>query len=252
VSKRPNVPQRVLVVGATSAIGYEATKSFALAGARLFLTARNPDRLAAVCDDLRVRGAAQVEAALLDATDVERHEPVMRSALATLGGLDCVLVAHGTLPDQAACERSVAETLRALEVNCTSTIALLTVLGNYFESERQGCIAVITSVAGDRGRQSNYVYGTAKGALNIFLQGLRNRLYRAGVAVVTIKPGFVDTPMTAGIPKNRLFTTPERVGRSIYDAMLAGRDVAYVPWFWRPIMAIITSIPERVFKRLKL
>jgi len=252
VSRRPDVPQRVLVVGATSAIAYETTKSFAVSGARLFLTARNPDRLAAVCDDLRVRGATQVEAALLDATEVDRHEVVVRAALAMLGGLDCVLVAHGTLPNQRRCERSVVETLQALDVNCTSTIALLTVLANYFEGERRGCIAVVTSVAGDRGRQSNYVYGTAKGALNVFLQGLRNRLYRAGVAVITIKPGFVDTPMTAAIPKNRLFATPDRVGRSVHAAMVARRDVAYVPWFWRPIMALIKAIPEAIFKRLRL
>jgi len=113
-------------------------------------------------------------------------------------------------------------------------------------------LAVITSVAGDRGRQSNYVYGAAKGGLGIFLQGLRNRLYRSGVVVITLKPGFVDTPMTAGIPKNPLFASASRAGRAVYRAIEARRDVVYIPWFWRPIMALVNSLPEAVFKRLRL
>jgi decaprenylphospho-beta-D-erythro-pentofuranosid-2-ulose 2-reductase len=248
----PAGPARVLVVGGTSAIGYEVARSFAESGARLYLTGRNGEKLAAVRDDLRVRGAPQVGTVLLDVTDVGRHEAVVQRVVAELSGLDYVLIAHGTLPDQRECERSVAASLEALEVNATSTIALLTLLANYFEVERRGCIAVITSVAGDRGRQSNYVYGTAKGALNVFLQGLRNRLQRAGVAVVTVKPGFVDTPMTAGIPKGPLFADPHRVGRSIYRAMVGRRDVVYLPWFWRPVMRIVKSIPEPVFKRMRL
>jgi short-subunit dehydrogenase len=111
---------------------------------------------------------------------------------------------------------------------------------------------VITSVAGDRGRQSNYVYGAAKGGLDRFLQGLRNRLHPAGVAVVTLKPGFVDTPMTAGVAKSPLFASSRRVGRAIHRAIEARRNVVYIPWFWRPIMFLITSMPEAVFKRLRL
>jgi decaprenylphospho-beta-D-erythro-pentofuranosid-2-ulose 2-reductase len=163
-----------------------------------------------------------------------------------------VLIAHGTLPDQRRCEESVAETLAALEVNLTATIALLTLLANRFEAARQGCIAVITSVAGDRGRQSNYVYGAAKGGVERFLQGLRNRLFRSGVAVITIKPGFVDTPMTAGVVKNALFASPRRVGRAIYRAIEARRRVVYIPWFWRPIMFLVTALPESIFQRLRL
>jgi short-subunit dehydrogenase len=161
-------------------------------------------------------------------------------------------VAHGILPDQARCQASAAETAEALEVNFVSTAALLTPLANRFELARRGCIAVITSVAGDRGRQSNYVYGAAKGGLDRFLEGLRNRLFHAGVAVVTLKPGFVDTPMTAGIQKGPLFATASRAGRDIHRAIERRRDVAYIPWFWRPIMAIIRAIPEAVFKRLRL
>jgi decaprenylphospho-beta-D-erythro-pentofuranosid-2-ulose 2-reductase len=137
-------------------------------------------------------------------------------------------------------------------VNFTATAALLTLIANRFEAQRHGTIAVITSVAGDRGRQSNYIYGAAKGGLVVFLQGLRNRLHHAGVSVVTLKPGFVDTPMTAHLPKNFLFCSPRRAGRAIHRAIEARRSVAYIPWFWRPIMALVTILPELVFKRLRL
>jgi short-subunit dehydrogenase len=242
----------VLIVGATSAIAGGAIRAFAAAGARLFLAARDVAKLDAVAADLRVRGAPQVETAALDVLDTDRHAAVLTLAADRLGGLDVVLVAHGMLPDQHRCQESVAETLRALEVNCTSTVALLTVVANYFERQRRGCIAVITSVAGDRGRQSNYVYGAAKGALHLFLQGLRNRLHAAGVAVVEIKPGFVATPMTAHLKRNALFADPEAVGRAVQRAIVRRRDIVHVPWFWRPVMLLIRLVPERIFKRLSL
>ena len=244
--------RRVLIIGATSAIAAETARVFAACGARLFLTGRHSGRLDAVAADLKVRGAAQVETALLEVTDISRQAGVVEAAFAALGGLDAVLIAHGTLPDQRRCEESVAETVAALEVNFTATIALLTLLANRFEAARQGCIAVITSVAGDRGRQSNYVYGAAKGGVERFLEGLRNRLFRSGVAVITIKPGFVDTPMTAGVAKNPLFASPRRVGRAIYRAIEARRSVVYIPWFWRPIMFLVTALPESIFQRLRL
>jgi short-subunit dehydrogenase len=240
----------VLIVGATSAIAAEAAKVFAASHARLFLTGRDPAKLAAVADDLRVRGAAQVETALLDVTDVARQSAVIDQALALWGGLDVALISHGVLPDQAQCQASVAETLRAMDINFSGTVALLTTLANYFEGRRQGCLTVVTSVAGDRGRQSNYVYGAAKGGLHVFLQGLRNRLHAAGVRVVEIKPGFVDTPMTAHLAKNALFASPRRVGRAVYHAVSRKRETVYVPWFWRPIMLAVRLVPERVFKRL--
>jgi short-subunit dehydrogenase len=244
--------RRVLIVGATSAIAAETARAFAAYGARLFLTGRHSERLDAMAADLQVRGAAQVESALLEVTDVARHRDVVEAAFAALGGVDVVLIAHGTLPDQRRCEESVADTLAALEVNFTATIALLTLLANRFEAARHGCIAVITSVAGDRGRQSNYVYGSAKGGVDRFLEGLRNRLFRSGVVVITIKPGFVDTPMTAGVAKNGLFASPRRVGRAIYRAIEARRNVVYIPWFWRPIMFLVTALPESIFQRLRL
>src|SRR5205823_5927368 len=132
---------------------------------------------------------------VLDLNDFDRHQEMVETAIQTLDGLDMVLISHGTLRDQQKCELSVEETLKEFTTNCTSVIALLTILANYFEQQKRGCIAVVSSVAGDRGRQTNYVYGAAKGAVSIFLQGLRGRLHKSRVTVVTIKPGMVDTPM---------------------------------------------------------
>lgn len=242
----------MLIVGATSAIAAETAKAFAADGGRLFLTGRDPAKLASVADDLRVRGSAHVSTAVLDVTDVARHAGVVEKAVQALQGLDAVLIAHGTLPDQRRCQESVAETLRALEVNFTATAALLTVIANRLEQQRHGCIAVITSIAGDRGRGSNYVYGAAKGGLHVLLQGLRNRLHAVGVGVVEIKPGFVDTPMTAHLRKNLLFVSPRHVGRAVYSAIVRRREIVYVPWFWRPVLTALRLLPERIFKRMRL
>jgi short-subunit dehydrogenase len=243
---------RVLIVGATSAIAAEIARRYAADGARFFLTGRRPDRLAAIAADLRVRGAAGIETAVLDATDHRRCEEVVETAWTAYGGLDVALIAHGILPDQAQCQVSATAALASIDVNFGSMVALLTPLANRFEAAGTGCLAVISTVAGDRGRQSNYVYGAAKGGLDRLLQGLRNRLYHAGVAVVTLKPGFVDTPMTAGLAKNPLFASPRRVGRAIHRAIEGRRDVVYIPWFWRPIMCLLASLPEAIFKRLRL
>ena len=145
---------------------------------------------------------------------------------------------------------SAAEAI--LRTNFLSAVSLITWLANYFEASKQGTLAVISSVAGDRGRKSNYVYGASKGALNIFLDGVRNRIDRAGVNVLTIRPGFVDTPMTAHIPKGPLFASPAQVAEGILAAVERRKDVVYLPGFWRPIMFLIRNIPERVFKKMNL
>jgi short-subunit dehydrogenase len=248
----PESSSRVLVVGATSAIAAETARVYAAYGARLYLTGRNPERLAAVAADLRVRGAGAVETVVFDVTHVDRCDEVVAAAWEAFGGLDVALLAHGVLPDQAGSQNSSAAAIGSIEVNFTSAVALLTPLANRFEAARAGRIAVITSVAGDRGRQSNYIYGAAKGGLDRFLEGLRNRLFPSGVAVVTIKPGFVDTPMTAGRPHGPLYASARRVGRATHRAIQRRKSVAYIPWFWRPIMWVIRMLPEAVFKRLRL
>jgi decaprenylphospho-beta-D-erythro-pentofuranosid-2-ulose 2-reductase len=241
---------KILIVGATSAIAHETAKCFARDGAELFLVGRSSEKLEAVQNDLKVRGAQRVETCALDLNELEQHQQMIQAAIETLDGLDMVLIAHGTLGDQRLSQESVAKTLEEFTTNCTSVISLLTLLANYFEPRKRGCIAVISSVAGDRGRKSNYVYGAAKGAVTVFMQGLRNRLAKSDVAVVTIKPGFVDTPMTASIRKGLLFASSRKVGEGIYHAMLKGKEVVYLPWFWRPILLIVKSVPEPVFKKL--
>jgi short-subunit dehydrogenase len=244
--------QKILIIGATSAIAEAAARRFAQRGDSLYLLARNGERLDALLADLKIRGASATAGARFDANDHERHAAVIEQAAAAMGGLDAVLIAHGTLPDQQACQADAALALREIGTNALSVIGLLTHVANRFEAQRAGVIAVIGSVAGDRGRQSNYVYGSAKGMLAIFLQGLRNRLQKSGVHVLTIKPGFVDTPMTASFKKGPLWATPDQVAQAIVKAMDQRRNVLYTPFFWWGIMAIIRSIPEAIFKKLSL
>ncbi|MEW8624826.1 MAG: SDR family oxidoreductase [Candidatus Thiodiazotropha sp.] len=244
--------RKTLIIGATSAIAQDLAKLFAEAGDSICLVARSESKLSILADDLKLRGASSVAVQSMDVLEYDRHQSVVDSAVESLGGLDLVVIAHGTLPDQAACQQSLDMTKKEFEVNALTTISLLTHLANYFEEKQRGSIVVISSVAGDRGRQSNYVYGAAKGAVTIFLQGLRNRLAKSGVNVVTVKPGFVDTPMTADFPKGALWASSERVAKDINNAIDGQKSVAYVPWFWRYIMLIIKSIPEVIFKKLSL
>lgn len=243
---------KILLFGATSAIAHETARRFATKGNALFLVARNRERLNQIAEDLRQRGASQVETAVMDALDYDQHDCLATRAAEQLGGIDVAVIAHGTLPDQKACETSFERTRHELEVNALSVISLLTSLGNYFEAQRCGTLAVFGSVAADRGRQSNYVYCTAKSAVDVFLEGLRNRLHPAGVNVLTLKIGRVDTPMTASFEKGFSWARTDRVAVKICKAIERKKDVAYVPWFWRGIMMVIRAIPERFFKRLRL
>lgn len=244
--------RRVLIVGAGSAIAEATARIFAARGAALFLVGRKAAVLEALASDLEVRGASQVGTEVLDANDVAAHVPMLDRAQALLGGLDTVLIAYGTLSDQQACEGSADLTVRELTNNAVSVAALLTPLAARFEAQRTGTIVVISSVAGDRGRQSNYVYGSAKSLVSTFTAGMRQRLAKSGVAVITIKPGFVDTPMTASFRKGALWAQPQQVAAGIVRAIDRGARVVYLPRFWGLIMLIIRSIPEGVFVRLKL
>ena len=244
--------KNILVIGATSAIAEQTIRLYAKQGAQLHLMARNEEKLQAIAQDASIRGAKAVSIQKLDVNDIDLHETLINEAFAKLITIDVVLIAHGSLPDHQACQDHVSTTLREMTTNGLSTVALLTLLANKMQTQAKGVIAVITSVAGDRGRQSNYVYGAAKGMLSIFLQGLRNRLFDKGVHVLDIKPGFVDTPMTANLPKGPLWAKPETIAAAIVKAVDKKTNTLYTPWFWMGIMMIIRTIPEFIFKKMKL
>ncbi len=244
--------RKVLILGATSAIAQELAKLLGRDGDGLFLVARDAEKLEIVSRDLELRGTQKIGKLAVDLNDFGRHAEILDSADRALDGLDTVILAHGALGSQQDCEESFAAAKLVLNTNFLSAVSLLTIVAQRFEAQRAGTIVGISSVAGDRARQSNYVYGTAKGALSLFLQGLRNRLHPHGVRVITIKPGFVDTPMTEHMDKGLLFVDPETVARGIQQAMRRGADVVYLPWFWRAIMAGIRGIPEVLFKRMRL
>ena len=244
--------RKILIFGAMSAIAQATARRFAKDGDQFFLVGRKEENLQAVVADLMVRGAPKVDFFTADLNDFDLHEKIISRAIASLGSLDIVLVAHGTLGDQSACQKDYLKAEHELRTNFLSIVSLLTPIANIMETQRRGCIAVISSVAGDRGRQSNYIYGCAKGAVTLFLQGLRNRLQKSSVDVLTIKPGFVDTPMTASLKKGLLFVGPDAVARGIYHGIILKKDVVYIPIFWKFIMLIVRCIPESLFKRMKL
>jgi short-subunit dehydrogenase len=243
--------ERVLVLGATSAIATEVARQYWARSARLHLVARNADKLSRVVDGLGSSPTpGSVSSALADFCDLARNDQVVTDALATLGGADVVLIAHGELGEQLETERDFARADMILNVNFTSVVSLLVPLANALAAQGHGCIGVITSVAGERGRPRNYTYGAAKGGLNVYLQGLRSRLFRAGVRVVTIKLGPVDTPMTRDHAKNALFAQPAGVARSIVRALAGRSREVYVPSFWGAIMPVVKHTPERLFQLL--
>jgi decaprenylphospho-beta-D-erythro-pentofuranosid-2-ulose 2-reductase len=247
-----NEPQPILIVGATSAIARATAAEFARRGHALFLTARDAAELGRIAADLRLRYGQPVETEAFDLADTEGHASLLQRVEASVGPLYGVVLASGSLGNAERTREDEGETARLLHINFTAPALLLNRIARELENRAEGFIVGIGSVAGDRGRQSNYVYGSAKGGLALYLQGLRNRLNSCGVQVLTVKPGFVDTAMTYGLPGLFLVASPQSVGRNIATAVDKKRDTLYTPWFWRWIMRIIRSIPERVFKRLSL
>jgi decaprenylphospho-beta-D-erythro-pentofuranosid-2-ulose 2-reductase len=241
--------KRILIVGATSAIAEHCARIWATNGDTMHLVARNEQHLQTIAADLKVRGASEVTTYCTDLNDIEKHEELLSSAEDALGDVHIVLIAHGTLSNQKSCELSVKETLAEIQTNALSTISLLTLIANQFEAKQSGTICVISSVAGDRGRASNYVYGSAKAMVTTFTSGLRQRLHKSNVSVVTIKPGFVDTPMTSEFKKGFLWTKPNDVAEKIVKAIDKKNVEVYVPSFWRAIMWLISIIPNNIFKR---
>jgi short-subunit dehydrogenase len=244
--------KRILIIGATSAIAEHCARIWAAEGDVLHLVARNEQHVQLIASDLKVRGDSEVTTYVTDLNNMDKHEELLDVADAALGGVDIVLIAHGTLSNQKSCELSVHETLAEIQTNALSTISLLTLIANRFEAKKSGTICVISSVAGDRGRASNYVYGSAKAMVTAFTSGLRQRLYKSNVSVVTIKPGFVDTPMTNGFKKGVLWAKPTTVAVSIVKAIDKKKAEVYVPSFWMGIMKVITMLPNKAFNKMEL
>lgn len=245
--------RNILVIGATSAIAEATARLYARQGARFYLLARNGKRLENIVADLKIRGASSVDCQIFEADRISEHRQLLENALNALGSIDIALVAHGTLGDQKQCESSSEEALSEFRINANSMISLLTVLANIFEKQGKGTLAVISSVAGDRGRPSNYVYGAAKAAVTAFCEGLQARLYKAGVHFLLIKPGMVETPMTADLSMPKaLLAQPEVVAKDIMNAISKGKDVLYTPWYWKYVMLGIIHLPIFLFKKMSL
>lgn len=227
-------------------------RRLAAAGASFYLVARSEAKLEAVACDLETRGAKEVFAQVMNLDDTQEHPKMLASAAESLGHIDLALIAYGVLGEQEAAQADYLVAEKILQTNFLSAVSLSTWLGNYFEARKGGALAVISSVAGDRGRKSNYVYGASKGALNIFLDGLRNRVDRSGVHVLTIRPGFVSTPMTAHLKQNALFAHPNQIADGILGAIRTRKDIVYLPRIWRPVMFLIRNIPEAIFKKMNM
>ena len=243
----------ILILGATSGIAQAVARRYASEQASLFLVARDPAKLQMVAADLRARGATRVETHQADAMDYAALQAMCSAAWQALPPIDAALIAHGTLPDQERAQDDLDYAVREFRANGESAIAAMAIMARHFEAQGRGVLAVIGSVAGDRGRGSNYVYGAAKAAVDAYASGLRARLFKAGVHVLTIKPGFVATPMTAHLDlPARLTVQPERVADDIVNAIGRKRDVLYTPGFWRLIMTVIKLVPGALFKRSNL
>jgi hypothetical protein len=245
--------KKVLIIGATSAIAEHCARIWATRGDALFLVARNDERVNSIATDLKVRGATSIATYALDLNAIDQHEAVLDAADKAMGGIDTVLIAHGTLSNQKQCEKSVALTLDEITTNALSAISLLTLIANRLEDKKQGTIAVISSVAGDRGRKSNYVYGAAKGLITRFTQGLQHRFANTKVKVVLIKPGPTDTPMTAHLKGGGANLAPvQGVSKQIVGAIDKGKPVIYTPSKWWLIMMIIRHLPKFIFDKMDI
>ena len=244
-------PVRAAIFGATSGIAVAVARRLAASGAAIVLVGRDAEGIAAAARDLRVRGATDVVEIAADFAALDTLGDTAAHAWRALSGLDLALLAYGSLPDQRALEADPQAAAPVLALNLTSPAVLALHLAGRFEAQGSGVLAVITSVAGDRGRKSNYLYGAAKGGLQRLLEGLRHRLHAAGVQVLDIRPGFVATRMTEHLPQGGLlWAEPDRVAADIVRAVERRRAVLYTPWFWRIILGIVRALPRPVFHRI--
>lgn len=240
----------LLIIAAKSDIAQAVARKYAENGYNLYLAARKPNELEEFAQDIRVRTQKEVKCVELDILDYASHQSFYDALEEKPFG---VVSAVGYLGEQDKAQIDFNETQKIIATNYTGIVSLLNIIANNFEKRKTGFIIGISSVAGDRGRKSNYIYGSAKAALTAYLSGLRNRLYTANVQVLTVKPGFVDTQMTKDIDLPKALTAqPELVAKDIFKAQQKGKNVLYTKWIWRWIMLIIKMIPEWKFKALKI
>jgi decaprenylphospho-beta-D-erythro-pentofuranosid-2-ulose 2-reductase len=243
----------IVAAGALSAIAVETLRLFASHGRYEFLLlARKAQELELLAQDLKTRGALKVSIEVGDMTDDAFQTRHIRELSQRATPIHLVFVAWGLLADEQQAQSDPSASELVIRSNFVSVANYLTRLVPIFEQQKSGTIAVISSVAGDRGRQSNYVYGSSKAGLTAYLQGYRNRLYRSGVQVLTIKPGIVKSPMTSHLKHGVLSAEATVVGNAIFQGINRGADVIYAPRLWWVIMTIIKLIPETIFKRLRL
>ncbi len=249
-----NAPKSVVILGALSGVARYIADGFARAGYTVILAGRDKTELGILAQDLRVRHEIECHSIDFDALDFDRHADFLQDCKEVLGDLPGgVVLCFGYMAEQEAAQKDMEVMRRTLDTNFTSAIAILEQFAAAFEQRRSGFIAALSSVAGDRGRKMNYIYGASKAGLSTYLQGLRNRLYASNVQVTTIKPGFMDTQMTYGmnLPKP-LVSAPDTAGCAIVKAIMKKKNIAYVPFYWRYILMIIKSIPEWQFKKMSI
>ena len=242
--------KHILILGATSDIAKALAHKFADQGYNLTLAARESERLAEVVTDLEIRHNVKAEAVEFDALSYESHANFYNNLTAKP---DVVVCVFGYLGNQQAAQSEFSEAEQIINANYTGAVSIVNIIANDFEQRKSGSIVGISSVAGDRGRQSNYLYGSAKAALTAYLSGLRNRLSKSNVHVITVKPGFVRTKMTSGLPLPGPVTAkPEQVANDVFKAYQKQSNQVYTLWMWQYLMLIIRHIPEPIFKRMSL
>jgi len=244
--------KKILIIGATSAIAKSCAYIWASKNSSIILVGRNIKKLDIIKTELINKGSPWVHTFEIDLNNLNDHNPMLDFSEKEFGEIDIVFIAHGILTNQKICENNITETINVINTNAISTISLLTEISKRFINKKKGIIAVITSVAGDRGRASNYIYGSTKSMVSTFISGLRQRLDKHNISVIDIKPGFIDTPMTEGLKKNFLWVKPSTIAPIIVKNIEKKRSVIYVPYYWKAIMILIKSIPEFIFKKINL
>jgi len=244
--------RNIIILGATSGIAQATTKELIEDDVYFHLVARNKNKLKIVADDLTARGCGKVDCYEFDFNELNSHEQLVEKISGSLDSIDILFVSYGIMYSQIDCENNVSKAIEQVNSNYTSVVSLLVLFSQRMSQQKCGTIAVVSSVAGDRGRKSNYIYGSAKAGLSIFLEGLRYKLFDKGVNVLTIKPGFVDSPMTSEMKKGLLWVSTEQVARYIVKGIRNKRSTIYTPPFWFLIMMVIKVIPSFIFRKLNI